>query len=315
MIRSTKQGRPGHPGDVVLVTGTSTGLGLETALHLAAKGFRVVAGVHRASSADAVHDAARARGVTLDVVPLDLLDHDGLGAAVEDVVARTGGIFGLVHNGGVGLRGAVEDSSEEEIRQVYETNVLGTVALTQAVLPHMRQAGCGRIVTITSVGGRVPGFGVSIYCSSKFAQEGFAEGLALEVAPFGIQSIIVEPGMIKTSRWGEHRGTARGTEDPSSPYFGLFWASEAIADRIVDRSPTRPAHVAETVHEALVAERPRLRYVVGRGAAVAIGMRRHLPDRLFERLYYGGQLRRLERRAVEPVAPAPETPTAAGGGW
>lgn len=301
MIRSSMPGRPGRPGDPVLVTGTSTGLGLETALHLAESGFRVFAAVHHAASGEEVRDAAAARGVALDVVHLDLLDRAGTAAAVDTVVRRAGGIFALVNNGGVGLRGAVEDSSDDEIRAVYETNVLGTVAVTQAVLPHMRAAGCGRIATITSVGGRVPGFGVSIYCSSKFAQEGFAEGLALEVAPFGIQSVIVEPGMIKTSRWGDHRGTARRTEDPASPYFGLFWASEAIADRIVDRSPTRPVHVAQAVHEALTAERPRLRYVVGRGASVAISMRRHLPERVFERLYYGGQLRRLERRAVEPV--------------
>jgi NAD(P)-dependent dehydrogenase (short-subunit alcohol dehydrogenase family) len=305
VIRSSNPGRPARPGDPVLVTGASTGLGLEAALHLAAEGLQVFAGVHRATSADTVLEAAAARGVHLQVVPLDLLDGDSIDAAVATVVGTAGSIFGLVNNGGIGLRGAVEDSSEDEIRAVYETNVLGTVALTQAVLPHMRAAGCGRIVTITSIGGRVPGFGVSIYCSSKFAQEGFAEGLALEVAPFGIQSIIVEPGMIKTTRWADHRGTARRTEDPSSPYFGLFWASEAIADRIVERSPTRPEHVADAVLEALTAQHPRLRYVVGRGASVVIAARRHLPPRLFERLYYGGQLRRLEQRAARPVPPAP----------
>ena len=163
-------------------------------------------------------DAARERGVELEVLRLDLTDLASIEEAVNAVVAETGSVFGLVNNGGIGLRGAVEDSSEEEIERVFETNVLGTVAVTRAVLPHMREAGCGRIVTITSIGGRVPGFGVSVYCSSKFAQEGLAEGLALELAPFGIQSIIVEPGIIKTARWAEHRGTAEGARDPSSPY-------------------------------------------------------------------------------------------------
>ena len=203
------------------------------------------------ASRPAVLDAARERGVELDVLRLDLADPASIEEAVTAVVAETGSVFGLVNNGGIGLRGAVEDSSEEEIERVFETNVLGTVAVTRAVLPHMREAGCGRIVTITSIGGRVPGFGVSIYCASKFAQEGLAEGLALELAPFGIQSIIVEPGIIKTPRWAEHRGTAEGARDESSPYFGPFWASEAIADRIVERSPTRPADVAAAVETAL----------------------------------------------------------------
>ena len=300
------RGRPGRAGDSILVTGTSTGLGLETALHLAANGFRVFASVRSLASRDDVLAAAAERGVELELLQLDLADPATIEEAVETVVDETGGIFGLVNNGGVGLRGAVEDSSEEEIRRVFETNVFGTVAVTQGVLPHMREAGCGRIVTITSVGGRVPGFGVSIYCSSKFAQEGLAEGLALELAPFGIQSIIVEPGIIKTPRWAEHRGTAKGARDSSSPYHARFWASEAIADRIVERSPTTPADVATTVAAALTDPHPRLRYVVGRGASAVVFLRRHLPERVFERLYYGGQLRRLERRVGAPVAPVRE---------
>jgi NAD(P)-dependent dehydrogenase (short-subunit alcohol dehydrogenase family) len=300
------RGRPGRAGDSVVVTGASTGLGLETALHLAGNGFRVFATVRNPASRPDVLDAARERGVELEVLQLDLADPATIDEAIEAVVDETGGIFGLVNNGGVGLRGAVEDSSEDEIRHVFETNVLGTVAVTRAVLPHMREARCGRIVTITSVGGRVPGFGVSIYCSSKFAQEGLAEGLALELAPFGIQSIIVAPGIIKTPRWAEHRGTAEAARDRSSPYHARFWASEAIADRIVERSPTRPADVATAVATALTEPEPRLRYVVGRGASTVIFLRRHLPQRVFERLYYGGQLRRLERSVDVPAAPARE---------
>ncbi len=160
----------------------------------------------------------------------------------------------------------------------------------------MRAAGCGRVITITSVAGRVCGWGVTMYCSTKWAQEGIGEGLAQELWPLGIQSIIVEPGMIKTERWQEHRGTAADASEPSSPYHDMFWASEAIADKIVERSPTRPEDVARVIAEALTAEQPRLRYVVGRGAAVVIRLRRHLPDTLFERVYFGGHIRRLQRR-------------------
>jgi NAD(P)-dependent dehydrogenase (short-subunit alcohol dehydrogenase family) len=297
------RGRPGRPGDAVLVTGCSTGIGLETALHLAGAGFRVFAAVRAAASADAVRGAADERQVELETLELDLTDPDGIEQAVETVAAEAGGVFGLVNNAGIGLRGALEDSSAEEIRRVVETNVIGTIAVTRAVVPHMREAGCGRIVTITSVGGRIPGFGVSIYCSSKFAQEGLAEGLSLELAPFGIQSIIVEPGMIRTSRWAEHRGTAERAGEASSPYYGLFWASEAIADQIVEHSPTRPADVAAAVAGALTAEEPRLRYIAGRGARIVVFLRRHLPERVFERVYYGGQLRRLERRVDASLLP------------
>jgi NAD(P)-dependent dehydrogenase (short-subunit alcohol dehydrogenase family) len=295
-MHGIRKGRAGRPGDAVIVTGASTGLGLETALRLAEEGFAVFATVRDESKRDDVLRAAAERHVELSVLRLDLDDRASIDEAVGAVVAATGSVFALVNNAGVGLRGCVEDCTEAEIRSVFETNVLGTVAVTRAVLPHMRAAGCGRVVTVSSVGGRVCGFGVSIYCASKFAQEGLGEGLALELAPFGIQSVIVEPGIIKTSRWSDHRGTARGAVDPSSPYHDLFWASEESADKIVERSPTRPEHVARAVHEALTAKQPRMRYVVGRGASLVIFLRRHLPEPLFERLYFGGQLRRLEAR-------------------
>ena len=295
-MHGIRKGRAGRPGDAVIVTGASTGLGLETALHLAGQGFAVYATLRDDGRRTDVEAAAATRGVELSVLNLDLEDRGSINQAVSAVVEETGGVFALVNNAGVGLRGCVEDCMEEEIRRVFETNVLGTIAVTQAVLPHMRAAGCGRLITVSSVGGRVCGFGVSIYCASKFAQEGLGEGLALELAPFGIQSVIVEPGIINTSRWHSHRGTAANARDPAGPYHDLFWASEAAADRIVARSPTRPADVARTIHTALTAEQPRMRYVVGRGASIVIALRRHLPQTLFERLYFGGQLRRLEAR-------------------
>lgn len=304
-MHGVRKGRPGREGDAVIVTGSGSGLGMETALHLAASGFRVFATVRDTTRCDELLEAAKQRGASLEVLKLDLTNRTSIEAAVRSVVETAGGIFGLVNNGGVGLRGCLEDCTQEEIEQVFETNVLGTIAVTKAVLPHMREAGCGRIVTVSSVGGRVCGFGVTTYCASKFAQEGLGEGLALEVAPFGIQSVIVEPGIIKTTRWSRHRGSAAGASDPASPYHELFWASEAIADKIVERSPTRPAQVASTIEQALTAKQPRMRYVVGRGAALVIFLRRYLPQAVFERLYFGGQLRRLQARAGSPDSSPP----------
>jgi NAD(P)-dependent dehydrogenase (short-subunit alcohol dehydrogenase family) len=305
-MRGIRKGRPGRPGDAVIVTGSGTGIGLETSVHLAAAGFRVFATVRDPDTSDELRDAAAARGVQVEILKLDIADPDSIEQAVGAVVAESGGVYALVNNAGVGLRGCLEDCSEEEIRRLFETNLFGTIAVTRAVIPHMRNAGCGRIVTVSSVGGRVCGWGVTLYCTSKFAQEGLGEGLAQELAPFGIQSVLVEPGIIKTTRWSRHRGTAAGAEDQSSPYHALFSESEAIADRIVERSPTRPQDVAVTIAEVLTAKQPRMRYVVGRGASIVIFLRRHLPQSVFERLYFAGHIRRLERRArgVSPPATA-----------
>jgi NAD(P)-dependent dehydrogenase (short-subunit alcohol dehydrogenase family) len=309
--RTVRRGRPGRPGDAVLITGASTGLGLATALELAAAGFRVYASVRSDESRAAVEHAASERGVSVETLQLDLADSAGIQAAVQRVVESAGGLYALVNNGGIGLRGCLEDCSDEEIAALFAVNVLGTMTVTRAVLPTMRAAGCGRVVTVSSVAGRVSGWGVTMYGATKCAQEGFGEGMAQELAPFGIQSILVEPGIIKTERWQEHRGTAAGANNVTSPYHDLFWASEAIADTIVQRSPTRPRDVGQTILTALTAEDPKLRYVVGRGAKVVIGLRRYLPQGLFERLYFGGHIRRLERRAGLPASAGAPPPTPA----
>lgn len=284
--------------DSILVTGASTGLGLETALRLAGHGYAVYAGVRDTASEPGVLAAAAERGVPLSAVHLDLTDRTTIAAAVERVVAETGGIYALVNNGGIGLRGCVEDVSEEEVRRVFEANVFGTIAVTQAVLPQMRAARRGRVVTISSVGGRISSFGVGVYCASKFAQEGLSEALALELEPFGVKAVLIEPGIIKTTRWSENRGTAARAQDPGSPYYALFQAGEEVADRLVERSRTRPEDVAAAVHRALTSDRPRMRYVVGRPAAVVIVLRRYLPSSVFERVYFGAFLRRIRRRAL-----------------
>ncbi|HTY96179.1 MAG TPA: SDR family oxidoreductase [Solirubrobacteraceae bacterium] len=298
-MHGIEKGRPGRAGDAVIVTGSGTGLGLETALHLASRGFRVFATVRKGDQIADVQAAATQRGVSLDVLQLDITDPVSIERGIAAVLEQAGAIYGLVNNAGVGLRGSTEDCSEAEIRHLFDTNVIGTIAVTKAVIPAMRAAGCGRIITVSSVGGRICGFGVTMYCASKFAQEGLGEGLAQELAPFGIQSVIVEPGIIKTTRWSVNRGTAARASDPDSPYHDLFGAGEALAQKRVETSPTRPEDVARTIGEALTAEQPRMRYVVGRGAKVAIALRRYMPQSLFERLYFAGGIRRIEQRASE----------------
>lgn len=277
----------------VLITGAGTGIGLETALYLAEQGFLVYASVPDLSQQAAVDTAAAERGVSLQVLQLDVTDQQSVQAAVDTIIEESGGIYGLVNNAGIALRGYFEDLSEEEIRQLFEVNVFGTMAVTRAVLLHMRAARRGRIVIITSVGGRIGSLAVSAYCATKFAQEGFGESLAQEVVPFGIYVSLVEPAVTKTERWGPHRGFAEHAFDPESPYYAWFLESQRLTDRLVETSPTRPIDVARSVHRALTAERPRLRYVVGWRASLVLTLRRYLPGELFERLYFGEAVRRV----------------------
>jgi NAD(P)-dependent dehydrogenase (short-subunit alcohol dehydrogenase family) len=291
--------------DTVLITGSSTGLGLETALHLAGQGFRVYATMRDLGQKGNLLEEAERRGLGLEVLALDVTDSDSIDRALDRIITDAGDIFALVNNAGIGLRGCFEDLSEAEIRQVFEANVFGTMAVTRRVLPHMRRAGRGRVVTITSVGGRIATFGLSAYCSTKFAQEGFAESLALELAPFGLHSIMIEPGMIKTARWTTNRGTAARALDSESPYGALFRRHEELTDRFVDSRRTQPIDVAKAVYRALTARRPKMRYVVGRPAAAALSLRRHLPGELFERLYFGTLLRQItsEDGGATPASP------------
>ena len=268
-------------------------------MHLAGQGMAVYATVRDPNHEEEVFKEAEARGVKVSVLRLDLTDHETVHAAVAKAADEAGGVFALINNGGIGLRGCIEDTTPEEIRRLFEANIVGTVEVTKAVLPYMREAKKGRIVTITSVGGRVSTYGVGLYCASKFAQEGMAEALYLEMAPFGLQSIIIEPGIIKTTRWDENRGEAVNAGNADSPYHRYFTQSEAIADQLVQRSKTTPTEVAVAVHKALTVENPKLRYVVGKPAAAVIMARRLLPNRLFERLYFGSFLRSIEKRAAK----------------
>lgn len=279
--------------DVVLVTGCGAGPGWEIALHLASQGLRVYATVLDEEERPALLEEAKRRGAALSVLVMDVTIPASLDEGINTIIAEAGSIFGLVNNAGVSLRGCFETLAEDEIRRVFEVNVLGTMAVTRRVLPHMRSAGRGRVVTISSVGGKIASFGLTSYCATKFAQEGFGEALALEIAPFGLQSILVEPGIVMTSRWTVNRGTARNALDPGSPYYTMFQRHEAMADRIARGSRTSPAKVAQTIYHAITTDRPRMRYVVGQPAGMMIALRRYLPGELFGRIYFGFLLRRL----------------------
>ena len=277
----------------VLITGASSGLGLETAVFLASRGFAVYAGLRdleRRSGLDA--EAAR-RGVSLTVLPLDVTRRDHIRSAVQYVLGQSGAIHALVNNAGVAAKGFFEDLSEDEIRNAFEVNVFGSMAMTRAVLPAMRGARQGRVLFITSLAGLLGSPAYSAYSASKFSLEGFGESLRPELAPFGIHVSLIEPGFVRTRIWDPTKGLAGRALDPESPYSQWYERLEQMAQRMVAASPVLPADVARTVHRVLTDSRPALRYMIGWRARFLLGLFRYVPGQGLKDLYFRGIVRQM----------------------
>lgn len=285
----------GNLPKVALLTGAGSGLGLETALTLAAEGYRVFGAVLTAAEEQALLAAATSRGVIVRAVTMDVTQAAEVQAAVDSVIAAAGRIDALVSFAGLGLRGFFEDLTLEEIRKVYEVNVFGTMAVVQAVLPHMRRARSGSIILTTSIGGRMGTMTISGYASSKFACEGFGECLHQELLPFGVRVSLLEPGLVATPHFTRNRNRGRRAVDPASPYYKWFCQHERIVDSILARGSFGPDAVARTVVRILAARRPRLRYVVGVTAKVIFALRRYIPGELFQNVYWAAVRRMVTR--------------------
>jgi NAD(P)-dependent dehydrogenase (short-subunit alcohol dehydrogenase family) len=266
----------------VVVTGASTGIGLACAKHLAGLGFEVFAGVRKAS------DAERLRAAGTTPVTIDVTDADSIRAAASQVSQALNGrgLVGLVNNAGIAVPGPLEFLPIDELRRQIEVNLIGQVAVTQAFLPQLR-ARRGRIVNIGSVGGRVALPLLGPYAASKHAMEGLSDSLRRELRPWGIEVSLVRPGPIATEIW--ERGNATADEllarmPEAETYYGpaIEAARAAAAERAREAVP--PQAVADVVAEALTAERPRTRYLVGPRAKLMVRLRELLPDRWFDAL-------------------------------
>jgi NAD(P)-dependent dehydrogenase (short-subunit alcohol dehydrogenase family) len=271
----------------VVITGASTGIGKACALHLGELGFRVFAGVRNEANAEFLE--ARASGHRIAPLFLDLTDRSSIVSAAEAVAEATEevGLWGLVNNAGVAVAGPLEFLPVERLRRQLEVNVIGQIAVTQAFLPLLRKGG-GRIVNIGSISGRVATPLLGAYAASKFAMEGLTDSLRRELRPWGIPVSIVEPGRVSTPIWKK---------------------SLAVADKLVHELPRRvlelygpviekeqktaikaarggiPAEkVAQAVAHALMAKRPRTRYLVGPEARLGALAARILPDSLLDRI-------------------------------
>jgi len=270
-----------NPGPV-LITGCSSGIGRATAAHLAARGFPVHASARRL---EAIADLA-ASGCRL--LQLDVCDEAGMRLAVETLEAEHGAVAVLVNNAGYGLQGALEDLPLDEVRREFETNLFGPLRLAQLVLPGMRRRGSGRIVNVSSVGGRITTPGNGAYHASKHALEALSDVLRFELHGFGIHVVVVEPGAIAT-RWVET--AVRGMEarrDPESPYAAF---DRSVAERLrgaheglLRLAAARPEAVARVIERAIRAPRPRTRYAVPRLSRLFVEGHRWLPDRLWDAL-------------------------------
>lgn len=279
--------------NAVLVTGCSTGFGLAISLQLAKQGFKVYATMRDLSRRSGLDAAAAKHNVDLRVLRLDVTEQASIDDAVNTIINECGSIWGVVNNAGQMLRGYFEDLTDAEIRQLFDTNFFGTLAVTRSVLPHMRTAQQGRIVIISSVAGKIGSPSGSVYSASRFAQEGFAESLRQEAEPFGVFVSLVEPGITNTESWTIDKGAAAGARDPNSPYHAWFIRAEKLFDKAMQTSPITTEDIADAVHRAMSDKRPRLRYMVGRRARLVVGLRRYIPGDLFERIYFREVMRRV----------------------
>lgn len=247
---------------VVLVTGASTGVGLHTALAFARAGSTVVATMRDTAKRGALDAAALAAGVTIAVEPLDVQNGDAIGACVNKLVRDHGRIDVLVNNAGAGFLGSVEQTSDADLRGVMETNFFGVWNLTKAVLPHMRAAGSGRVITVTSVGGLIGQPFNEAYCAAKFAVEGMMEGLAPLARQFGVFVSMIEPGPINTEFVANVRATSsKILADLAPPYDRLLNAYMGASTDVFAKYGQTGEDIAAIIVSAASATAPHLRYV------------------------------------------------------
>jgi NAD(P)-dependent dehydrogenase (short-subunit alcohol dehydrogenase family) len=265
----------------VLITGCSTGIGRATAEHLAGKGWTTYATARRL---EAIADL---EGKGCRLLALDVVDEGSMSAAVKAVEDAEGAVGVLVNNAGYSQSGAIEDVPLDEVRRQFETNVFGLVRMCQLVLPGMRRQGFGRIVNVSSMGGRLTFPGGGFYHATKYAVEAISDALRWEVRGFGVDVAIIEPGLIRTS-FGDTAAHGVGVATSGDGPYAKFNAAVAKATQeAYEKGPLGklgggPDTVARAIEKAIGGRRPKTRYKVTPSARLAIGMRRAMTDRMWD---------------------------------
>src|ERR671915_351520 len=266
---------------VVIVTGSSSGIGFETSLTLARNGFHTYATMRnmQGEKYKSLTEVAKNENLQLRAIELDVDNDNSVIDAINTIVEERERIDVLINNAGYALGGALEDSSMDEIKAQFETNFFGAVRATKAVLPVMRRQGAGKIVNITSMGGRIAIPLSSSYHGSKFALEGLSESIRYEVGAFGIKVILIEPGAVGSNFWKNIK-IAKSSSDSNSPY-SQFGNRILKAYKEMEQNTISPSAVAKTILDAVTSNNPQLRYVVGEDAAKTLEARKNMPDNEF----------------------------------
>jgi NAD(P)-dependent dehydrogenase (short-subunit alcohol dehydrogenase family) len=267
----------------VLVTGASTGIGHATALRLAAEGFDVFAGVRSAADGERLQSA----GPNIRPLLLDVTHAAAIGEAAQRISQSGLLLRGVINNAGIAVAGPLEFLPLDQMRRQFEINVFGALAVTQAMLPMLR-ASCGRVVFVSSVSGQIAPPFIGPYASSKFALEGMADSMRMELAPFGIAVSIIQPGNVRTPIWGKGRAAApeiraRMPAEATAHYGNIIDALAKLTQR-EERTGINPAIVAAVILRALREPAPRARYAVGSPPAWQRRMAAMLPERWRDRL-------------------------------
>jgi NAD(P)-dependent dehydrogenase (short-subunit alcohol dehydrogenase family) len=273
---------------VAVVTGSSSGIGLATSLALARNGYLTYATMRNLAKRDSVQSTAEKQHLSIRTVQLDVTDENSVKNAIQSILSESGRIDLLVNNAGYGLTGALEDIGIDEIRALYETNLFGVIRVTQAVLPTMRKQGSGRIINISSGAGRIGYPGGSAYVSSKFALEGLSESMAYEIEQFGIRTVLVEPGFVRTN-FGENIVITKKAQDPNSPYSQMMMQmkSSSYRRRMIENASDADL-VASVVVEAATAKEPNLRYLAGKDVQQMVAAKKNMSDEEFQKMIRQG---------------------------
>ena len=264
---------------VAVVTGASSGIGFETALALAREGYHTYATMRDTTKSDKIKELGEKDGLKINVLELDVDNDDSVKVAIKKILDEKQRIDVLVNNAGWGLWGCVEDVSVDEFKTQFETNFFSVIRLIQEVGPTMRKQGSGKIINISSVAGRI-GFPASpAYISSKFALEGLSESLRLEMAPFGVDVIIIEPGVIKTNFLNPVRLAKKSESDTA---YRDITTKVVSGVKMMAEMGTPPKEVADTIVKSINDDKSLPRYIVGNDASMFLEAKKSKTDIEFE---------------------------------
>lgn len=267
---------------VAIVTGSSSGIGMDTAVTLARNGFLTYATVRNMEKSSIIKTAAEKEKLPIKVVHLDVTDDQSVNNAIRTIDSEDGRIDVLVNNAGYGLVGAFEDLSIDEIKNQYETNVFGLMRVTQAVLPIMRRQKSGIIVNVSSGAGLFGYPGGSAYVSTKFAVEGLSESISYELGPFGIKVVLIEPGFIKTN-FANAMLIGKKAQDLNSPYSKMMQRMQANSGEMTKNASPVDV-VSKAILEAVTNKSPNLRYLAGRDVETWAASKKTMSDAEFQNM-------------------------------